>query len=282
MSSVDEHVFEKFIYVLPQLSELFLSGVGISITDRDKFLFYKPGIVMDLKIKPGMVVKPGGAISRAIDEKRQVVARLDKSIYGQVLIAIAVPVYNDNMEIIGSVCVYETIEQQEALKELAGSLTGSIAVLARTSQQLSSQSHQVAGTSRELARYAIDSQNKVKETNEVLHMIKTISSQTNLLGLNAAIEAARVGEAGRGFAVVAEEIRKLAGISAESIKKGEIIIQGIQEQSIGTSKKIQQMDEVVSQITEAIKHLTDAVQQANLMGERLNKLAENLNKDSVK
>ena len=178
--------------------------------------------------------------------------------------------------------MYETIEQQEALKGLASSLTGSIAVLARTSQQLSSQSYQVAGASKELARYAIDSQNKVKETNEVLHMIKTISSQTNLLGLNAAIEAARVGEAGRGFAVVAEEIRKLAGISAESIKKGEIIIQGIQEQSIGTSKKIQQMDEVVSQITEAIIQLTDAVQQANLMGQRLDKLAENLNKDSVK
>lgn len=112
----------------------------------------------------------------------------------------------------------------------------------------------------------MDSQNKVKETNEVLHMIKTISGQTNLLGLNAAIEAARVGEAGRGFGVVAEEIRKLASSSAESIKKGEVIIQGIQEQSIGTSKKIQQMDEVVSHIAEAITHLTEAVQQANLMG----------------
>ena len=82
MSSIDQHVFEKFIYVLPQISELFLSGVGISITDREKFIFYKPGVTMDLKIRPGMVVKPGGAISRAIDEKKQVVARLDKSIYG--------------------------------------------------------------------------------------------------------------------------------------------------------------------------------------------------------
>lgn len=53
MSSVD--VFEKFICVLPQISELFLSGVGISITDREKFLFYKPGLKMDLKQRTGEI-----------------------------------------------------------------------------------------------------------------------------------------------------------------------------------------------------------------------------------
>lgn len=279
MSEDNQFVLEYFSYVLPQISELFISGVGLSFTDREKIIFYQPGTKIDLRIKPGTMLKGGNAISRAMGEKRRVMTRLDKSIYGQVLIAIAVPIFNREREVIGSVCAYETIEQQEALKEMAANLTSSISVLASTSEEIFAQTQQAATTSKELARFAEESQLKVKETNEVLKMIKTVSDQTNLLGLNAAIEAARVGELGRGFGVVAEEIRKLAATSSESIKKGEIIVRAIQEQSAGTTKQVHQMDSVISQIAEAISHLTEAVQQANIMGQRLDQLAENINRE---
>ncbi|MEG3438493.1 methyl-accepting chemotaxis protein [Pannus brasiliensis CCIBt3594] len=136
----------------------------------------------------------------------------------------------------------------------------------------------VSETARKVKRLAEASQ----EISKIVALISQIASRTNLLALNASIQAARAGEAGRGFAIVADEVRQLADRSAKSLKEIEQIVLQIQSEtgSVMTAMEegIQQVIDVTERSEHAKKSLEDIIQVSN----RIDTLVRSITADTVK
>ena len=188
-----------------------------------------------------------------------------------------------------------TTEQASSVQELAARISiisGEVKNMANGALDVKSQTHQTGEEvllCNQKMQNLVEAMARIQDSSEqiekILKTIDDIAFQTSILSLNAAVEAARAGSAGKGFAVVAEEVRNLAGKSAQAAKNtSELIANSTEAVHIGT-EIAQNTADVLSGVVNSIQSVTDAIDHiavvSNEQSESVEQVSEGINQISL-
>lgn len=274
-------ILDHLLKVAPLINQFTQADLGVAICDRDKWLAYIPAQTLDLKIKAGDPVYEGTAVYKAMKNRKRVVVEVDASLYGVPYIAVGLPLFNETGEVIGAIGVSENTHRKELLLDLSKRLGVALQNFQSTIQQIAAEAEELSATSQELKHVTETATGKVEATESILTTVRQIAKQTNLIGLNASIEAARVGEYGRGFNVVANEVRNLSHVTSNATNEISSIIGTIREaiRSIDTATRT--VSHVSHEQAEKLFQINPVMEELNKLLQELIEAAESLTKDNL-
>lgn len=260
-----EKKLESFLDVIPHIKGIMQEDIVVALCDKIKFIGYCQGDKIDLGIVVGRSLDPNEPLYRTVNENIVVSEVVPKNIFGVPFRAISYPILNSNGEVIGGIGIGRILENQWKVEEAADCLYSSIEQTNASILEIAQDAQRLSNSINEIVSFAKSTGEKIKNTDEIIKLIQNISAQTNLLGLNAAIESSRAGEYGRGFKVVASEMRKLATIASSSSKQ---IADELKVMNIDVNKIIKDIEAIgdicnnqvssTEQITAALQELTSS------------------------
>lgn len=217
MNVQDEEYFSQIKTIFSIFPTLFSSDTALGLTDLEKYQIILQAKTFKLNASEGMELPKGGASEKAIKNKQKGSMRYPKEAFGFPIVVSAIPIINPNTgNVVGSIVTASSLEKESAVIEMANELQSFSDELSNSSEKLASSTREMASDSKNVQNLVTETQQGITSMDDIIKYLKDIAHTTNLLGLNASIEAARANEHGRGFSVVATEIRKLATNSNDS------------------------------------------------------------------
>jgi methyl-accepting chemotaxis protein len=265
-------IMNSFNNIMDYLKYFIEDDAAISIANTEYFLKFYDGQNVKLNKKDGDPLPAGSIAHQAVTTGKVVSAVIPPEVFGVTTKALGIPL-KENGKIIGAISMAKSLERQTTVSNLAKNLSDSLSQITSAINEFSTSVQNMAQFNAMIQENVEKTRKEAENTDDILQFVGNIARQTNLLGLNAAIESSRAGEFGKGFSVVAQEIRKLSNSSNESINQINIILKSIQSSVIDISNKINESNDVFQQQTTTIQEITSAIESLYTNSELLKDLS---------
>jgi predicted nucleic acid-binding Zn-ribbon protein len=259
----------------PHFKEIFGKNIIVWVSDREKVLGYFPGDDFDID-ETSQELASDDPMRIAMEEARPMKTYIPEEMFGVPIKEIDTPVYDENKNVIGCITIGVNLDQETKVAKLSQEMDRDAEKIKTIIAQIGLASREINACERELC----DNVNRVSEItrqiSEVLAFIQKITSRTNLLGLNAAIESARAGEHGAGFRVVSNEIRMLSVQALETSKKIEKLIKQIETVNSITLQSVDDACQRTEAQEEAVSDVETKISDLKIISEELSQVAKDI------
>jgi uncharacterized protein YoxC len=271
-------IVQAFDFFAPVLTEQLSEGGFLCVTNKDCCVKRQGSKKFDMEqIQVGTPNRDGSVSAQAIKQKKLVIQEVDSSLYGFPVLSAATPLLDEATgEVMGTFVLVLPRKLANDLKEFSRSLEQGLTGVAASMQQIAAATNDVCSNQNHLHQEIDLVKGQLEQINQVMAFIKTIADETKMLGLNAAIEAARVGDAGRGFGVVAEEIRKLSEESKQTVKQIKDLTLKIEKSMNETAHDSQATLAVVEETSAAIQEVNATIEEITSLSTQLSNTASSL------
>lgn len=275
-------LLEALIKLAPKFQMAIPLDVSVTITDTEKILVSysaEAGKKVTNNTSAdsyyGQPIKKDSGTYKAIQTGEFQETIYPKELYGVKFKSFSVPIEDDEKKVIGCIGLGMSLRYQEKLME-------AVQTLASTSEEVIASTEELAASAQVLAEginiidvLRQEMEEQVNKTEMLLTFIKQVAANSNLLGLNASIEAARAGNEGLGFAVVASEIRKMAENSTKSVEEIKQILEDMKKKVLKISEETPKALTHSQQQAAASKEISDAIQTLNTYIANIEAIASN-------
>ncbi|MGR6836581.1 methyl-accepting chemotaxis protein [Syntrophomonas erecta] len=263
----------------PIIANMFSEGAFLYMTDLQKIAYRQASDKFDMPgLNLGDPIKEGFIASRAIKSKQLAIEELDASVYGVPVLIMSNPCFDedDSNKVVATFNIALPKQTAVNLRNLAGNLKNSLQEISAVVEELAASASNINLNEKQLNEKIEEVNKMADEISEVLSFIKQIADETKMLGLNAAIEAARAGDAGRGFGVVAKEIRKLSDESKQTVISIRDLITNIKNDVATTTHKSKINLQSSEEQAAATEEITASIEEITSMAEELDRIAREM------